>query len=318
MEFDFQKALVTGGAGFIGSHICEELVRAGVEVVALDNYSAGSPRNLAFLWDYDNFIAVDCDVTDAGCLARSFDGVDVVFHNAAAKKRVSGLDPRRDLDVNVKGTFNVLEQSRASGVKKFVHASTGSVYGEYSGGVQDEEYLLKPRSYYGVSKLAGEYYVQLYNREYGLDTSVLRYFHVYGTRQESNEFGGVVAIFIRNMINGETPVIFGDGTQERSFTWVKDVVKANLLVATSPEASGETYNCASGIQVTVQELCDRTIELFGKAGEVEPRHDRWLPGDQKRFNISNRKITELGMTFETDFFGRLNELVDEARRASPA
>ena len=316
MGFDYQKALVTGGAGFIGSHICEELVRAGVEVVALDNYSAGSPRNVAFLSDHDNFTAVDCDVTDADCLARHFDGVDVVFHNAAAKKLVSGLDPRRYLEVNVKGTFNVLEQSRASGVKKLVHASTGSVYGKYSGGVQDEDYLLEPRSYYGVSKLAGEHYVHLFNREYGLDTSILRYFHVYGTRQESNEFGGVVAIFIRNMVNGETPVIFGDGTQERSFTWVKDVVKANLLVATSPDASGETYNCASGVRVTVQELCDRTIELFGKAGEVTPRHDSWLSGDQRRFNISNRKIIDLGMTFETDFFGRLSELVDEARPAS--
>jgi UDP-glucose 4-epimerase len=309
----YSKALVTGGAGFIGSHICEELVKSGIQVVSLDDYSAGKEQNCAFLEGYDNYHAVDCDVTDMNNLPRHFEGVDLVFHNAASKKNICLRDPRRDLEVNAKGAYNMLELAKAFGVKKFVHASTGSVYGEAQYYPQDEEHPLRPVSYYGVSKLAGERYVILYNRIYGLNTTVLRYFHVYGPRQESNEFGGVVAIFTRNMLMDQTPVIFGDGTQERSFTYVKDVVKANLLVATDERTSGEVYNCASAISVTIEDLCHRVIEFFGKSGEVRPRYDDWLVGDIKKFDIDNSKIKALGMSFETDFWAKLRETIEYYR-----
>jgi UDP-glucose 4-epimerase len=155
--------------------------------------------------------------------------------------------------------------------------------------------------------------VVLFNRIYGLNTTVLRYFHVYGPRQESNEFGGVVSIFIRNMLQGERPVIFGDGTQERSFTYVKDVVKANFLAATEERTAGEIYNCASGISVTIKELCDQVIRYFGMEGKVEPLYEDWVIGDIKVFDISNEKLKQVGMTFDTDFGRRLEETITDMR-----
>jgi len=311
----YQKCLVTGGAGFVGSHICEQLVESGLQTISLDNYSAGKRENHAHLDKHDNFQAIDCDITDMDNLSRCFDGVDIVFHNAASKKNICLEDPRRDLEVNAIGTFNLLELSKIRGVKKFVHASTGSVYGEVPHYLMDENHPLRPLSYYGISKMAGEYYVGLFNSIHGLDTTILRYFHVYGQRQESNEMGGVVAIFIRNMLNNEQPVIFGDGTQTRSFTHVKDVVEANLLVATNERTRGEIYNCASGISITIQELCDKAIEYFGKLGATIPKYDDWLVGDLRFFNVSNEKINALGLAFDTDFFSRLLELCEDARES---
>lgn len=309
----YKKALVSGGAGFIGSHICEELVKSGISVVSLDDYSAGKEGNLSHLEKCPNFAAVKCDITDPQELSKHFNGVDLVFHNAAAKKNVCLKDPRRDLEVNAKGTFNMLELSKKTGVKKFLHASTGSVYGEAQYTPQDEEHPLNPVSYYGVSKLAGEKYVFLFNKLFGLDAAVLRYFHVFGPRQESNEFGGVVSIFIRNMMEGQQPVIFGDGTQERSFTYVKDVVRANFLAALNNETSGQAYNCASGISVTIQELCDKVIEEFGKKGIVKPKYEDWLVGDIKKFKVDNSKIRAIGMEFETDFFKMLKLTIKETK-----
>lgn len=306
----YTRALVTGGAGFIGSHICEELLNEGIEVVSLDDYSAGKKKNHTHLDSHPKFKAVSCDITNFEELKKHFEGVDIVFHNAASKKNICLKDPRRDLEVNAKGVFNLLDLARQFGVKKFVHASTGSVYGEAVELPQTEDHPLNPASYYGVSKLAGEKYVSLFHKLFGMNTTVLRYFHVFGPRQESNEFGGVVPIFVRNMVNGEQPVIFGDGTQERSFTYVKDVAKANLLVAVNPRSAGQVYNCASGVSVTINELADFVIDHFGKKGEVVPRHEDWLVGDIKKFGIDNARLRALGMEFETDFFVRLPETID--------
>ena len=226
MDFPYKKAIVTGGAGFIGSHVVEELVKLGVHTISIDDYFAGKPENLEHLKGYENFEEVKCDVTDLEGLKEHFGGVDVVFHQAASKKTICLNDPRRDLEINAEGTFNLLELSRDLGVKKFVHASTGSVYGEAQYFPQDEQHPLVPTSYYGVSKLAGEKYVKAFQHLYGLDTTVLRYFHIYGPRQESSDVGGVVSIFSRLMLAGKPITIFGDGTQQRSFTYVKDVVKS--------------------------------------------------------------------------------------------
>lgn len=296
----YKRALVTGGAGFIGSHLVEELVKMGVETISIDDYSAGKAENLEFLRDYSNLKAVMCDVTDVDELEKYFEGVDVVFHNAASKKTVCLNDPRRDLAVNAKGAFNLLELALKHDVKKYVQASTGSVYGEALYFPQDEKHPVNPVSYYGVSKLAGEKYVNAFEHLYGLDTTVLRYFHVYGPRQEHSDVGGVVSIFARKLVDGNPLTIFGDGTQQRSFTYVKDVVNANLLIALSDNTKGEVYNCASGIKVTINELAKNMSEIMG-VNNVKIQYEDWMPGDIKVFDIDNSKLKNLGFEFKMPF-----------------
>ncbi len=305
-----KKVVVTGGAGFIGSHLCEELTALGAQVVSVDDYSAGHSRNIDFLTSRGNFRAVKADICDRAAMSPVIAGADVIFNNAASKKNVCLIDPQKDLRVNGGGTLNLLELAREHRVRKFVHASTGSVYGEPAILPTDEDHPLRPVSYYGVSKLAGERYVDVFHRLYGMDTTILRYFHVYGPRQESNEFGGVVSIFLRNIIEGKPLPIFGHGHQERSFTWVKDLVRANLAAATRPESTGRVYNAASGIQVTILELAQRMVAMM--KADVPIVHKEPLVGDIMHFDVSNARIRqELGIVFERDFWGTLQRSLDE-------
>lgn len=314
MKFPFKKAIVTGGAGFIGSHLVEELVKMGVETISIDNYFAGKHSNLEHLKIYSNFTEVDCDITDISNLEKYFNDVQVIFHQAASKKTICLKNPRKDLEINGSGTFNLLELALKYNVKKFVHASTGSVYGEAIYFPQDESHPLVPVSYYGVSKLAGEKYVKVFNHLYGLDTTVLRYFHVYGPRQESSDVGGVVSIFSRLMLEGKPITIFGDGTQQRSFTYVKDVVKANLMAATISNANGEVYNCASGLKVTINELATMVADIIG-IKEQKIIYKNWMPGDIKVFNIDNSKISkDLGIKFLREFKEGLKITVEWAEK----
>ena len=188
----FGKVLVTGGAGFIGSHLCEELLPISSHVICLDDFSAGKMKNIEFLRQNMNFSLVKKSVCDQEGMDEIFTDLDTVFHNAASKKNVCLMNPKKDLMVNGEGTLNLLEFAKKHKVRKFVHASTGSVYGEPVIFPTDESHPLRPVSYYGVSKLAGERYVDVFHRLYGMDTTILRYFHVYGPRQESNEFGGEI------------------------------------------------------------------------------------------------------------------------------
>ena len=305
-----KKVVVTGGAGFIGSHLCEELTQLGAEVLSVDDYSAGHARNLEFLAGRPNFRAVRADICDRAAMTPVIAGADVIFHNAASKKNVCLIDPQKDLRVNGGGTLNLLELAREHRVRKFVHASTGSVYGEPVVLPTDEEHPLRPVSYYGVSKLAGERYVDVFHRLYGMDTTILRYFHVYGPRQESNEFGGVVSIFLRHILEGKPLAIFGHGHQERSFTWVKDLVRANLAAATRPESAGRVYNAASGIRVTILELAERMKTMMD--ADVPIVHQAPLVGDIMHFDVSNERIRrELGNAFERDFWGTLQRSLEE-------
>lgn len=270
----------------------EHLVQHGVDTVSIDNYTAGKHENLAHLKWYRNFTEIECDVLDYDRLNDIIPGVDVIFHQAASKKTVCLADPRKDLDVNGKGTFNLLELAVKHGVKKFVHASTGSVYGEPKIFPQDEDHPLNPTSYYGVSKLAGEKYVRAFTDLYGLDATILRYFHVYGPRQESSNVGGVVSIFIRNILEGKPITIFGNGEQQRSFTYVGDVVNANIAAAITPGISGEAFNCASGIKVTIKELYDMVCKMMDVPG-YPLEYGARIPGDIDKFDVSNQKLKNI-------------------------
>lgn len=313
-EFAGKKVVVTGGAGFIGSHLCEELLECRAQVYCLDDFSAGKRSNVRAFTDHPNFHVVEKDVCDRDAeMASLFDGCDIVFHNAASKKSVCLCDPQKDLRVNAGGTLNLLELSLKHGVKKFVHASTGSVYGEPRIFPSDEDHPLEPVSYYGVSKLAGERYVDVFHKLYGLNTTILRYFHVYGPRQESNEFGGVVSIFLRHIVEGKDLVVFGDGKQVRSFTWVKDLVDVNLRAATFPAANGRVYNAASGIRITIDELARRMIEMFDDRRTVGVRYGEPLVGDIMNFDVDNERVVrELGVEFNKDFWKTLRIAVTDA------
>jgi len=302
-----KKVIVTGGAGFVGSHLCERLVEIGAQVVCLDDLSAGKRGNVDMLAGHANFSFAHKDVCDDDAEMRAlFEGVDTVFHNAASKKNICLINPARDLEVNAGGALNLLRHSMDAGVRKFVHASTGSVYGEPQIFPTKEDHPFEPVSYYGVSKLAGERYIDVFHKLYGLDTTILRYFHVYGPRQESNEFGGVVSIFLRRISEGQNPVVFGHGEQVRSFTWVRDLVEANLRAASNPVASGKAYNVASGIRVTINDLAKGMLEILDPEGRLVVEHGDPLIGDIMEFDVSSEKIrSELGLTFEQDFWKTL-------------
>jgi len=309
MRHKFKKAMVTGGAGFIGSHLVEELLRQGLVVVSIDDYVTGKRENLKSFLNHPNFQEIHCDVTDEVALRPHFQGVDIVFHEAASKKTICLQDPRRDLEINAKGTFNVLELAKEYKVKKVVHASTGSVYGELVQSPQSEEHPLQPTSYYGVSKLAGDQYSRVFHHMYAMDITVLRYFHVYGPRQEHNDYGGVIPIFCRRTLNNQPLIIFGDGSQQRSFTSIHDVVKANLFVALNESTAGQVYNCASGIKVTIQELAEHVLRHFHKE-DLGIKYAEWTPGDIKVFDVDNAKLKALGFKFGTHFKEGLAETLD--------
>lgn len=302
-----RRVIVTGGAGFIGSHLCEELVNIGADVVCVDDLSAGKRGNVDLFKGRNNFTFAHKDICDDDAEMKAlFEGVDTVFHNAASKKNICLDRPERDLEVNAGGALNLLRHAMDAGVRKFVQASTGSVYGEPQIFPTTESHPFEPVSYYGVSKLAGERYVDVFHKLYGLDTTILRYFHVYGPRQESNEFGGVVSIFLRRITEGKNPVVFGHGEQVRSFTYVKDLVAANLAAATNPAATGQAYNAASGIRVTINDLAKGMLEILDSDGRLSIEHGEPLIGDIMEFDVSNAKIrSELGLSFEQDFWGTL-------------
>lgn len=307
----FNRCAVTGAAGFIGSHIVEALLPTGIDIVAVDDLSAGKLENMASFRGASNFRFERADVSDRSALRKAFDGADLIFHNAASKKNICLTDPPRDLMVNGLGAFHVFDIAREIGAKKVVHASTGSVYGEPTVFPQTEDHPLDPVSYYGVSKLAGERYGLAFHKLYGLDVTVLRYFHVYGPRQDwDDQFGGVVSIFLRRALSGKNLVVHSDGLQERSFTSVYDVARANLLTALSPQAAGEAYNCASGIKIKIKDLAEWVLSRVEGGDRLTVEHANELPGDIRRFEVSNEKLRSLGMTFETDVWAGLAPTLD--------
>lgn len=293
----YKKAIVTGGAGFIGSNLVESLLEDGLEVISIDDYSAGKEKNHSDLIEKygDSLQSVRCDITDKESLEKYFNGVDVVFHQACSKMTICLKNPLRDLAVNAGGTFNLLELSRDYRIKKFVHVSTGSVYGVAQYFPTNENHALNPTSYYGVSKLAGEKYSRAFSDLYGMNISILRYYHVYGPKQDAGDFGGVIGIFCEKAIKNQNITIYGDGSQIRSFTHVKDVVNINKLVALKG-GKGEAYNCASGLKITINEIAEKIISLANATSKIN--YEDWKTGDIKDFEVSHEKIEGLGFKFE--------------------
>lgn len=273
------RALVTGGAGFIGSHIVDELVARGVETYVIDNLSTGTLDNLVQHRGNSLLHFMAGDVREVEALLQDTN-VDVVFHDAAiASVPKSVSHPMLVHEVNVNMTLQLLNYCVKAGVKRFVFASSAAVYGFLEDSAR-EDMACRPNSPYGAGKLAVENYLHAYRRTYGLETVMLRYFNVYGPRQRYSDYSGVITIFINKVLEGERPTIFGDGLQVRDFVHVDDIVQANMLAMESANAVGEMFNVASGRATSILDLVRIVQELVGAAGE-DPLFAPPRAGDMK-------------------------------------
>ena len=282
------RALVTGGAGFIGSHIVDELVARGIETYVIDNLSTGTLDNLAQHRGSSLLHFMAGDAREAEALLQDT-GIDIVFHEAAiASVPKSVSHPMLVHDVNVNMTLQLLNYCVKAGVKRFVFASSAAVYGILEGKAT-EDMACRPNSPYGAGKLAIEDYLHAYRRTYGIETVMLRYFNVYGRRQRYSDYSGVITIFINKLLEGGRPVIFGDGLQVRDFVHVDDIVQANMLAMESANAVGEMFNVASGRATSILELVRIVKELVGAAG-IDHQFAPPRPGDMKLGLASIDKI----------------------------
>lgn len=265
------RYLVTGGAGFIGSNITAELVRRGEEVVVLDNLSTGYEENLAAVRGAITFVRGD--VRDADAVRGAMEGVEYVLHQAALASVPRSIeDPELVNDVNVRGTLVVLEQARRAKVKRLVYAASSSAYGDTERLPKIETMTPKPRSPYAASKLIGEHYCAVYADCFGLSTISLRYFNIFGPRQDPrSQYAAVIPIFVSHLLAGTRPTIYGDGGQSRDFTFIENVVEANIGAARCEAGRGQVVNVACGERYTLNELFASLRALVGSA--VEPIHD---------------------------------------------
>ena len=273
------RYLVTGGAGFIGSNIAHRLAADGVPIRVLDNFATGQRENLLGLGG--RFQLIEADIADLDAIRPAFDGVDYVLHQAALPSVPRSVkDPAATTQANVTGTLNVLIAARDAGAKRVVVASSSSVYGKEPRLPKVEDMRPQPISPYAASKLATEAYAGAFYEVYGLETVCLRYFNVFGPRQDpTSQYAAVIPLFIKAMLKSERPTIFGDGEQSRDFTYVDNVVEANLLAAEAPNAAGRVLNIACGSRTTLNELVGTLNRILGT--NIEPIYTDPRPGDVK-------------------------------------
>lgn len=293
-KFEQKRALVTGGAGFIGSHLSEALIDLGASVVVIDDLSGGDVENFDTYKDRagDRLKFVEGSILDTGLLAKITDGCDYVFHQAALGSVPRSVElPVLYNEVNTTGTLNILEAARAAGIKRVMFAASSSAYGDSEVLPKIESMPVKAKSPYAANKVACEALMRAYADSYGLDTACLRYFNIFGPRQNANSaYAAVIAAFAAAIIAGEKPVIYGDGEQSRDFTFVDNAVHANLLAARCEQKiGGEVMNVAVGQRVTVNELAAGMAKLMGRP-ELTPVHKEDRAGDVKH------SLAELALT----------------------
>lgn len=287
--------VVTGGAGFIGSHIAQRLLSDGHTVHIVDNLATGRRENLELLQAEhgDRLRVFEVSITEGEQLPGIFVGADTVFHQAALPSVPrSVVNPLETHHTCVTGTLNVLIAAREVGVRRVVYAASSSAYGEIEGEYKVETMPPHPISPYGAAKLAAEYYCQAFTHIYGLETVCLRYFNVFGPRQDpTSQYAAVIPLFITALLKGQRPTIFGDGTQSRDFTYIDNVVHGNLLASTSPDAVGQVMNLATGGRVSLLDLIDKLNGLLDT--NIAPVLTDGRPGDIKHSRADIEKAIEL-------------------------
>lgn len=290
------RTLVTGGAGFIGGHLADALLARGATVRVLDNFSTGRRENVAHNLSNARYELIEGDIRDVATCARAVKDVDVVFHQAALPSVARSIeDPIATDETNVGGTLKLLECARRAGVKRFIFAASSSAYGETEVLPKVETMPPMPLSPYAVSKVTGEHYLQVYARLFGMKTCALRYFNVFGPRQDpKSEYAAVIPKFCTALLAGVSPTIFGDGRQTRDFTFIDNVVEANLLAA-SKDVSGQVFNIACGERISLLELVSLLNELAGT--NIAPRHAPSRPGDI-RHSLADISLARRVLGFE--------------------
>jgi nucleoside-diphosphate-sugar epimerase len=281
MPLDFSEILVTGGAGFIGSHIVDRLLDEGFKVRVLDNLSTGEKKNLAQHQNKKSFQFIEGDIRNFDLVKKTVKGVDAVFHEAALVSVTRSVEnPLLSNEVNITGTVNLLKACVDAHVKRFLYASSCAVYGDTETLPNHENLAPKPLSPYAVDKLAAENYAKVFHNVYGLETVSLRYFNVYGPRQKYGPYSGVISIFINRLLKNKPPIIYGDGKQTRDFINVKDVVEANMLALSKRKAVGEVFNISTGEATTINKLTETIQKIMDKTS-LKPVHAEPRPGDIK-------------------------------------
>ena len=273
------RILVTGGAGFIGSHLVDRLMKEGHEVMVLDNFSAGKAENIQYHLDSQSFDLVKGDVRNSNDVKKAVRDVDAVFHLAAiVNVPLSIEDPLLVNDVNVRGTLNLLEASVKEDIQRFIYVSTCAVYGEARYLPINEEHPITPLSPYGISKFTAEHHSKIFHMIHGLKTVCLRFFNVYGPKQSEGPYSGVITQFINRLKQGKPPIIYGDGKQTRDFVYVEDVVEASIRALNSQNCVGEVINVGTGKPTAVNELANVLMGLFEEAG-AKPEYGPPRAGD---------------------------------------
>ncbi|MCG8403558.1 MAG: SDR family oxidoreductase [Phycisphaerales bacterium] len=310
--------LVTGGAGFIGSHLVQRLVARGDRVRVLDNFSTGKRENLAAL--EDRVEIVNGDIGDLEVCRRSCEGVRIVFHQAARPSVPKSIeDPVTSHRANADGTFNILQAAHENGVQRLIYAASSSAYGDSEKLPKIESMIANPLSPYAVQKLAGEHYCRVFTSCYGLKTLALRYFNVFGSRQDpKSQYAAAIPAFVTSILKDEPPTIYGDGEQTRDFTYIDNAIEANLLAAEAADVRGETVNIACGERITVNEIISRINAILGK--NVKPNHVNPRPGDIKHswadIGLANSLIGYRPVVYFDDGLRRTIEWYSKATETS--
>ena len=305
------KILITGGAGFIGSHLCEKYTKEEHTVLCLDNFMNGNITNIRHLTGYGNFKLINGDIRDFDLLEKIMPSVDIVFH-LAAQIHVdrSVVEPRLTYEINVLGTQNVLEATRMYDVEKVIHASTSEVYGSSEYHPMDEKHPLNAPHPYGASKIATDRMCYAYIQTYGMDISIMRLFNIFGPRQKDIGYGGVISIFTRRVLSGIPPIIYGDGLQTRDYTYIDDAVRAYDLVLKHDKKITEPINFGSGREVSILDLANMIIDLCGKKN-IKPVHVEPRVGEVKRLIADSAKARRLlGWEAKYDFKEGLRKFIE--------
>lgn len=286
-----KKILVTGGAGFIGSHLVDELIERGHQVIVVDNLVNGKLNNLAQVADHPHFSFQESDILEADQMMKLCEGVDVIFHLACLGVRHSIHSPFENHLVNAEGTLNVLEAARANKVSKFFYISTSEIYGDITSFPIDEHGVPKPKTVYGSSKLAGENYAYSYHVCYGLDVTITRIFNNYGPRAHyEGDAGEIIPRSIVNILYGNRPIVFGDGQVTRDFFFVKDTARALCDLMNNQTINGEIINIGTGVEITMKDLINRLLVLMKKDKEISIDFQPDRPADVPRLWVNPAKF----------------------------